>query len=118
VATNSDDFRKFGKEQFETVNAAAASLVKGLQTIAAENADYAKRSLQTSTTYLEKLAGAKSLDDAVQNQAEYAKAACDEFFSQANKVGELYSNFAKEAFKPVESVITKVKPERRATIRK
>jgi phasin family protein len=111
---NFEDFRKFGKEQFETVNAVATSLAKGLQTIAAENADYSKRSLQASTTYLQKLAGAGSLENAIEIQSEFAKQAFEEFFSQANKVGELYSNLAKEAFKPVESVVAKVQSVRQA----
>ncbi len=32
----------------------------------------------------------------------------EDFITQATKIGELYTNLAKEAFKPVESMIAKV----------
>jgi hypothetical protein len=107
MATNFDDFQKFGKEQLEAVSSVAASLAKGFQTIAAETTDYSKRSLETSSAYLEKLVGAKSLDNAIQIQSEYAKVAYEGFVAQTSKISELYANLAKEAFKPVESAIAK-----------
>lgn len=107
MATNFDDFQKFSKEQLETVSSVAASLAKGFQTIAAEATDYSKRSLETSSAYLEKLVGAKSLDNAIQIQSEYAKVAYEGFVAQTSKISELYANLAKEAFKPVESAIAK-----------
>jgi len=108
MANNFDDFQKFGKEQLEAASTVAASLAKGLQTIAAEATDYSKKSLETNSAYLEKLVGAKSLDNAIQIQSEYAKSAYEGFVAQTTKMGELYASLAKEAFKPVESVIAKV----------
>ena len=81
------------------------SLAKGFQTIAAETTDYSKRSLETSSAYLEKLVGAKSLDNAIQIQSEYAKVAYEGFVAQTSKISELYANLAKEAFKPVETAL-------------
>ena len=107
MATNFDDFQKIGKEQLEAATTAAASLAKGFQTIAAEATDYSKKSLESSSAYVEKLLGAKSLDTAIQIQSEYAKTAYEGFIAQATKMGELYSNLAKEAFKPVEGAIAK-----------
>lgn len=107
ATTNFEEFQKFGKDQLEAVSTVAASLAKGFQTIAAEATDYSKRSLETSSAYLEKLVGAKSLDNAIQIQSEYAKVAYEGFVAQTTKFGELYANLAKEAFKPVESAIAK-----------
>ncbi len=108
MANNFEDFQKLGKEQLETVSTVAASLAKGLQTIATEATDYSKRSLETGSAYLEKLLGAKSLDNAIQIQSEYAKVAYEGFVAQTTKIGELYASLAKEAFKPVETAIAKV----------
>ncbi len=105
---NFGEFQKFGKEQLEAASTAAASLAKGFQTIAAETTDYSKKSLEANSAYVEKLLGAKSLDDAIQTQSEYAKSAYEGFVTQATKIGELYTNLAKEAFRPVESMIAKV----------
>jgi phasin family protein len=103
-----DEFQKFGQGQLEAASTAAASLAKGFQTIAAETTDYSKKSLEANSAYVEKLLGAKSLDDAIETQSEYAKSAYEGFVTQATKMGELYADLAKEAFKPVESMIAKI----------
>jgi len=105
---NFKEFQDFGKEQMEAASKAAASLAKGLQSIAAEMTDYSQKSLEKNSVYVEKLLGAKSLDDAVLTQSEYAKSAYESLVGQATKIGELYTSLAKEALKPVESVIASV----------
>jgi phasin family protein len=108
MTANFDEIQKFGKEQLEAASSVAASLAKGFQTIAAETTDYSKKSLESNSAYVEKLLGAKSLDNAIQIQSEYAKSAYEGFVAQATKIGELYTSLAKEAFKPVESALAKV----------
>jgi phasin family protein len=105
---NFKEFQDFGKEQMEAASKAAASLAKGFQSIAAEMTDYSQKSLEKNSVYVEKLLGAKSLDDAVLTQSEYAKSAYESLVGQATKIGELYTSLAKEALKPVESVIASV----------
>jgi len=107
MATNFDEFQKLGKEQLEAATSAATSLAKGLQSIAAEATDYSKKSLENSSSYIEKLLGANSLDSAIQIQSEFAKSSYEGFVAQLTKFSELYSSLAKEAFKPVEGVIAK-----------
>jgi hypothetical protein len=108
MTNNFEEFQKYGKEQLEAATSVAASLAKGLQTIAAETTDYSKKSRENSSAYVERLLGAKSLDNAIQIQSEYAKSTYEGFVAQATKMGELYTNLAKEAFKPVESAFAKV----------
>ncbi len=103
-----DDVQKFGTEQFEAASTAAVSLVKSFQTLAVETTDYSKKSFERNSAYVEKLLSAKSLDAAIETQTEYAKSAYEGFVSQATKIGELYTSLAKEAFKPVQSLIAKV----------
>jgi phasin family protein len=105
---NFEEFQKIGKEQTEAASTAAASLAKGFQSIAAEMTDYSQKSLETNSAYVEKLLRAKSLDDAVRTQSEYAKSAHESLVAQATKIGELYTSLAKEALKPVESLIATV----------
>lgn len=104
---NLEEMQKFSKDQMDTATAAATTLSKSVQQIAIEATDYSKKSLETSTQFVEKLLGAKSLDSAVQIQSDYAKSAYEGFVAQATKFGELYTNLAKEAFKPVEAVVAK-----------
>lgn len=104
---NIEAFQKFGKDQYEAATAATASLTKGLQKIAAETTDFSKASYEKGTAALEKLMAAKTPDAAFQIQSDFAKAAYESFVAQATKIGELYTNVAKESFKPVEVAITK-----------
>jgi hypothetical protein len=56
---------------------------------------------------MEKLRDVKSLDKALEVQTEYAKTAYEDYIAQMAKFGELYTNLAKEVFKPFESYIAK-----------
>jgi phasin family protein len=104
---NMEDLQKYSKEQMESASAATAAVTKGVQQIAAEASEFSKKSIETSSAFVEKLLGAKSLDSAVQIQTDYAKSSYKTFVAQATKFGELYTSLAKEAFKPVEAVVAK-----------
>jgi hypothetical protein len=83
---------------------------KAILAIATEIADYTKRSFEDGTKTMENLLGAKSLDKAFEVQTEYAKAAYESYVSEVTKLGELYSDLAREAFKPYQSFVAKVTP--------
>ena len=108
MTQNFQDIPKFSKAQFEAVAAAKTNVTKSLQEIATETADYSKKSFEKSAALVEKLLGVKSYESAVQLQTEYWKSAYADFVAEATKLSELYSGLAKEAFKPVESVYSKV----------
>jgi hypothetical protein len=107
MANTLEDFQKFSKAQLDSAATTSSSFVKGLQAIAAETTDYTKKSLENGSAFFEKLLGVKSLEAAIQLQSEYLKTAYADFVAQATKIGELYSELIKEAFKPIELAITK-----------
>ena len=51
--------------------------------------------------------GAKSLEKAMEVQSEYLKSSYEDFVAQSTKLGELYADLAKEAYKPFEGVMAK-----------
>jgi hypothetical protein len=108
--TNFEEIQKLSKEQVEAATAAAASVTKGFQTIAAETSEYSKRSLESGSAYIEKLLGARKIEDAVQIQSDFAKTSYEGFVAQATRIGELYANLAREAFRPIESAFAKAQP--------
>jgi len=108
MAYEFEDLQKFGKEQYDAAAAVTTSIAKALQAIATETADYSKKSLESSSAFVEQLLGAKSYDTAIQIHSEYWKTSYTGFIAQATKMGELYSNLAKEAFKPIETAFSKV----------
>ena len=99
--------QKYCKEQFDGVAAPAMWFSKTFQAIATETADYSKKSIEGGSALVEKLLAAKSYDSAMQIQSEYWKSSYAGFMTQATKMGELYSNLAKEALKPIETVLAK-----------
>lgn len=105
---NMEDFQQFSKDQLDAATVTATTLSKGAQQIAVEATDYSKKSLESSTAFLEKLLGAKSLDKAMEIQSAYAKSSYESFVAQATRMGEIYANMTKEAFKPMESAFAKV----------
>jgi len=98
---------KAGEAQLDATTAANPCATI-LQAIVTEATEYSKKSIDDRLTFVEKLLGAKSLETMIRIQSDYAKTSYEDFVAQTKKMGELYSNLAKEAFKPIETAITKV----------
>jgi hypothetical protein len=105
-----EDFQNYGKEHYESAVAAATSLQNGLQAIATAYGDYTKKSYEDTKSFVEKLSGVKSLDKALEAQSEFAKTAYETFVADSQKIAGLYGDLAKQAYKPVESLIAKFNP--------
>jgi hypothetical protein len=103
-----DQFQKYGQDNVDAAMKTFGAATKGAQTIAIETADYARKSFEQGSAAFEKLAGAKTLDKAVEIQTEFLKSAYEGFVAQSTKMGELYAAVAKDAFKPFETVAAKV----------
>ena len=104
-----EDAGRFGKEMMDTGLQSAAALSKGAQAIAAETAEYTKKSFEAGSSAMEQLLGARSLDKAVEVQTDFARKAYESFIAEASRMGELYADLAKDAYKPFESVVAKMK---------
>ena len=52
--------------------------------------------------------GAKSIDKAIEVQTDYFKSSYEGFVSEATKLSDLYTDLAKETYKPFEGVFGKV----------
>jgi phasin family protein len=104
-----EDIQQYGKEQLETVVASATTLQHGMQAIASAYGDYTKKSFEDTKSMVEKLSGVKSLDKAIEVQTEYAKTAYEGFVAEATKLGALYTDLAKEAYKPFEGIYARAK---------
>jgi hypothetical protein len=105
VADDIDTVQKLGTEQAESSTAAASSFLEIIQAIAAEASDYSRRSLEHGSSFVEKLFGAKSFEGAVLIQSEYARTSYAGLITYLRKMGELYTDLAKEVVKPVEAAI-------------
>jgi hypothetical protein len=66
---NFDDVQKYGKDNMDATMKAWGHVSKSVQAIAAEAADYSKKSFEEGSAAMEKLLGAKSLDKAMEIQS-------------------------------------------------
>jgi hypothetical protein len=107
---NMEDVQKMSKDNMDATMKSFGALSKATQAIAAELADYSKKSFEDGSKVMEKLIGAKSIDKAMEIQTDYAKTAYEGFVAQATKIGELYAELAKETYKPFEAYIAKATP--------
>ncbi|KPF63454.1 hypothetical protein IP69_18930 [Bosea sp. AAP35] len=105
-----ETIQKASKENVDAALKAFGATSKSVQTIAVEASDYAKKSFETSTATLEKLAAVKTIDKAIEIQTEYAKAAFEGAVAQMTRMGELYASLAKDAYKPFEGIVAKAVP--------
>jgi phasin family protein len=109
MVKNFEDLQQVSKESVDSTLKSWGAVSKGAQAIAVEMADYSKKAFEDSTAALEKLFGVKSLDKAIEVQTEYAKTAYEGFVAEATKLSGLYSDLAKETYKPFEAALAKAK---------
>ena len=96
----SDDFQKAGKEGFEAAVRSYGDANKGFQAIVAEVTNYSKKAFEEGTRAFEQLVSAKSVEQAVEIQSQFAKKAYEANIAQMTKLGEMYVSLAQNAFKP------------------
>ena len=107
---NQIDIQKIGKDNFDAALKSFGAVSKGVQAIAVETADFAKKSFEQGTAALEKLIGVKSLDKAIEIQTDFVKTSYEGFVAQSSKIGELATSTGKEACKPYEGLVAKQAP--------
>ena len=95
-----DDIQKVSNASFDATNHSFERVTKATQAIVSEITDYSKRSFENGTKAMENVLGVRSLDKAFEVQSEYARTAYEGYVSHASKLGQLYTNLAKEAFQP------------------
>src|ERR1700752_1698431 len=96
---NFEGFQKCDKDTVDTCMKQFGSVSKGWQAIPTEFADYSKKSFEDGSAALEKLFGAKTLEKAIEVQSDYVKTTYEGFVAEATKLGELYTDLAKESYK-------------------
>src|ERR1700752_3570037 len=100
---NFEDIQKLGKDNVDVAMKQFGTVSKGWQAIVTEFADYSKKSFEDGSAAVDKLFGAKSVEKAIEVQSDYVKTAYEGFVAEATKLGELYTDLAKESYKPFES---------------
>ena len=87
---------------FETAGRSLSEVNRGFQAIAAEMTSYSKKTFDEAIRTWEQLIGVKSVEQAVQIQADYLKKAYENHMAELSKLREIYVGMAQAAYKPAE----------------
>ena len=98
------------KTHFDTAMKSFGTVSKSAQAISTVMAEYSKLSFENGAKAMENLIGVKSLDKAIEVQSQYAKSIFEGYAAQVARLGELYADMAKAAFKPYDSQVSKTMP--------
>jgi len=102
-----DQFQNVGKDGFDAAVRSYGEANKSFQAIVAEVTNYSKKAFEDGTRAFEQLVGAKSVEQVVEIQSQYAKKAYDAHIAQMTKLGEMYAALARDAFKPIQDAAAK-----------
>jgi hypothetical protein len=69
--------------------------------IAMAHGEYARRSFQENRSFVERLVGVRSFEQAIEIQTEFAKVAYTNFVAESQKICELYGDLARQIFRPL-----------------
>jgi len=113
---NFDEASKKNKEAVDTLVKSYASVAKGMQAIATEAADYSKKSFEDGLAHFEKLSGVRSVEAVVELQTAFVKSSYEGFVAEATKLGEMYADLAKGAYKSYEAPVAKASAAAKAAV--
>jgi hypothetical protein len=95
-----EEYQRFGKNGFDAMHSYGEAS-KGFQACAAEITDYSKRAFDDCLHTWEQLIGVTSIEQAVQIQSQYAKRAYENYVAEMTKLGEMFTQTARNACSPV-----------------
>ena len=102
-----EEFQRVSKDGFDAAVSSFGEVNKGLQAIAAEFTAYSKKTFEDGTRAFEQLLGAKSFEQVIEIQSQYARMAYEAHVAELSKLGAMYAGLTRNAYKPVEQVAAK-----------
>jgi len=108
AVTKFDEATAFAKESIDAGFASAAIATKGFDALADEFVAYNKKAAETSFANMKAFSNIKSVQELLEAQTGFARAAFDTAFAGATKMAELAVKTANEAVEPIQTRVAKV----------
>ena len=83
------DFVEFGRDTIEAAMVSNAALNAGLEAIGQEVAQYARKTFESAGETARGLLGARTFEDVVRLQSDFAKRSCEGFVERSATLSEL-----------------------------
>ncbi len=94
-----EEYAKLDGASFDTVFHSWGEMNKGLQAIAEEVTDYTKKAFEDATRTFQRLITAKSPEQVIEIQSQYAQTSFDAYVAKMSKLTEMYVAIARDASK-------------------
>lgn len=98
----------FSKENMEAFVASATATTKGFEALSARAVAFSKAAVENHMAATKAIMSSKSVQEAMERQAEYARSSFDTYVAEMNKVTELLSGMTRDAAKPLTERATAV----------
>ena len=103
---NFEDLQALSQQHADLVMKGLRDWNQSLRTASTEMLSFASRSFEEGTAAIEAMLAAKSIEQIVEIQAGFLKRYYEECIAESGKIGGIYSALAKDAFKPLERVMS------------
>ena len=97
------DLAAIGKENVEAAISSGSLIVKGFEVLGKEWASFARQSVEGNVAATTAIFGAKTLNEVVDLQNDYARKSFDQFVEESAKLTELSVKVANEALAPIQT---------------
>ena len=94
------------KKNLEAVIASVTASTKGAEAIGAQAMAYSKKAVEDQVAAAKSLSGAKSIQEVVELQTNYAKSAFEAYVAEFTKMSEIMSASVKDSVKPLNERVT------------
>ena len=94
------------KQNLEALTASAAAAQKGAEALSAQVASYSKTSWENGVAAAQTISQARSIQELIELQTNFAKSAMETYLSEVTKMTETLTGSVKESFKPINERVT------------
>ena len=94
------------KKNLEAVIASVTASTKGAEALGAQAMAYSKKAVESQVAAAKSLSGAKSIQEVVELQTNYAKSAFEAYVAEFTKMSEIMSASVKDSVKPLNERVT------------
>ncbi len=102
------DVAAFGKENYQTFLEFGNAAKSGLEVLQGEALAFSKKALEDSASVAEASIQARTIQELVEIQSDFAKTAFETYVGQMNKLAGIISETSREAFEPLNNRMTDV----------
>lgn len=91
----------YSKKNLEAMVASVTAAAKGAETVSAQAVAYSKKQMEDQVAAAQKLAQAKSVQEAVEVQTAFAKSALETYMAEMTRMSEVFTASLKDTMKPL-----------------